>query len=228
VSERTIKIRGFAAPFEQFGLVDGEWEEFAPFAFDVAGSQAIDFRIEHFGEPLTDMKAGGLWVAQNQHGLIYEAEVRLSETIFNLIPSMKRRSLGASVNMIGVREGVDRIALRDEKGRAYHRICRAQIDHIALCHNACYGQTSAWPASWEDDFLPPGLQSDVERWHAPIKASAASLRRSNSPLQFVAHGGRRPSPGRRLTSAEVDRSIAKHAARISLNNTNLPRPSGRQ
>jgi phage head maturation protease len=208
-------IRGFAAPFEQLArLQDGSGlEMFAPFAFDLAGSPRVDIRKEHDGSPLAQLADGTLWLAQNLHGLLFEASLR-DEAIWELLPSMRIMTLGASVNIVGLREGIDRRLVQDANGTSYHCIESARIDHIALCHRPTYPQTSAWLASWEEERIPADLRAEVERWHAPPQeptriSSRGSLR---GPVRSSA-AAQRPR-GRVMTGAELGASLGRHAARI--------------
>ena len=161
MSRDGLFIRGFAAPFGAFGRVRGELEVIAPYAFDLAGA-VIDLRCEHNGPPFASTSDRSLVLAQNDHGLTFEAALPAHGSIWAWLDLMRRGELGASVSMPEMHR---RPATFD--GAACHRIDRARLDHVAVSPNPCFRDTAVWVSSWDPDDMPPRLRAEAARWAEP-------------------------------------------------------------
>ena len=94
--ENTLKVSGYAAVFDSETDIGGmftETIERGAFA-EAVGRDDVVFLIEHDGLPLARTRSGTLKLTEDDHGLLIESELDLSDPdVSRIAPKMKRGDL---------------------------------------------------------------------------------------------------------------------------------------
>ncbi len=169
-----IKVRGYAAPFNEWAWIPDErvWERFAPKAFDL--SLNVDLRVQHHGRPFASLSRKSLSLFQDESGLGFEAALTPDCDVWGFIPSMRASDIGASVNLRFDKDYDCREVL-DADGVTHRTINRVKIDHIALEGSPAYAGTPVWLSVWDPDDMRPNLRAAARRWAAGKDAAGVLL-----------------------------------------------------
>lgn len=217
MSTPDLRVRGYAAAFDENAKVDGLIESIAPGAFDLSSRPEFLFG-GHRGHRLAAAGDRSILLFQDAFGLGFEVCLPADQYARATLRAIHAERLGASVNFTSWETDE---AVRDPGQR---RIVRASIDHVAILGQPVYAGTCCWVVQAElDDALPHGLKARARTWAAGLQASikiggqGQATRSAAGPIAAVRRqegGVRRSASLSALTNLLADPEIIA-AARAS-------------
>jgi len=191
-----VRIRGYAAPYNQIVPYGDEYQVIEPGAFSsmLRGPlPPIDIRWgshDDHAEIIASTDARNVGFFDDDYGLGFFFDVDLGKTWGKLAEMTKPKTPcdRCSVNMILGESSIEK-PFRESR---VLRIKSATIDHVAIgLTRATYMQTGTWPTHCPLERAPLRIQELAERWERGRLASAARVRQVAQPPTVVS---RKPAP----------------------------------